>query len=110
MHHFLHNEDNVRSFICSLPTEMSLQEAGELKSFMTEKSIPNSSIILNNYIDMTSDEYPNLQFLTNKHNTEKSIIDDFSKANSIFYRIPKFLCHDPEQIMMAIKKEIENIL
>ena len=110
MHDFLHNEENLKSFICSLPTEMSLQEAGELKTFMSEKNIHESSIILNNYIEMYEGMYPNLQFLNNKHKAEKSIISEFSNSNEIFYKIPKILSHDPIQIIHSIKNEIENIL
>ena len=45
MHQFLHSEDNVKCIVCSLPTEMSLQEASELKEFMIDKNIKNTSII-----------------------------------------------------------------
>lgn len=99
MHEFLFNPKNVKSFICSLPTEMSLQEAGELKQFMLSKGYENTSIILNNFIQQTSNSTGKLDFLNHKYELEKNIIEDFAKTNPIEYKIPKVFCHSTAEIV-----------
>lgn len=106
MHNFLHNENNVKCIICSLPTEMSLQEASELKSFMTEKNIKNTSILLNNYLQGNGSK---IEFLSKKENAETEILKKFSEENKIDFKIPKFFTHDKSTVITKISKFLEEL-
>lgn len=106
MHQFLHNPENVKSLICSLPTEMSLQEAGELKRFMQSKGITNTSILLNNFIEKQDS---NLDFLNRKISAENEIINNFIQEEPISFKVPKFFKHSPIEVIVKMKERIEGI-
>ncbi len=107
MHDFLHKKEHVKSFICSLPTEMSLQEAGELKSFMMQKNLTNTSIILNNYIKSPNS---NMSFINGKISSETEIIDHFTKSSEISQRIPKIFSHQTKLVVMRVKETLEKLI
>ena len=106
MHHFLHDENNVKCIICSLPTEMSLQEASELKNFMLEKNIENTSILLNNFL---STENVKMSFVSKKEQAEKNIIERFSNENQISMRVPKFFSHEKGSVVNEISKCLQEM-
>ena len=107
MHDFLHQSENVRSIICSLPTEMSLQEAGELKSFMISKGISNTDILLNNYIEK---QESNLDFLNKKIKAEDEIVKNFVKDELINFQIPKIFDHSPSKVINEMRNKLEGVI
>jgi anion-transporting ArsA/GET3 family ATPase len=110
MQDFMYAPNNIKSFICSLPTEMSLQEAGELKSFMINNKLENTSIILNNYIEDNCDGNSHLSFLNNKITAEKEIVSTFTKEESIHFSIPKMFYHEPVEVICKIKDKIVGLI
>ena len=108
MHHFLFSPGSVKSFICSLPTEMSLQEAGELKNFFIDKSFEDTSITLNNFIESEVEE--ELDFISSKKTSEAEIIQSFEKEHKISFRIPKFFTHDDNEAVNLLTQKLEQVL
>jgi len=86
---------------------MSLQEAGELKSFMISKGISNTDILLNNYIEK---QESNLDFLNTKIKAEDEIIKNFVKDELINFQIPKIFDHSPSKIINEMRNKIEGVI
>jgi len=108
MHSFLHNPTNVKSYICSLPTEMSIQEAGELKSFMLKKELKNTSLVLNNFISENDAKETSLSFLKQKINSEKEILGYFHESHAFEILLKKHFKHDQIDIIKKIETDLES--
>jgi len=104
MKSFLKDHAKTIVYIASIASELSLQEADELKEF-TEKQKLNSQIILNNLLcespslKVTKEKLP--LFLSHKIEFEKSILE----KNNYSY-IPHFFHPKSESIVLSIISEV----
>ena len=113
MNNFLYKKNKTKIIIGSIASEMSLQEASELKSYLGKQGYQNTAMALNNCL-FTSMQLPeNLEikkplFLNTKITNEETTIDQF--IGHIKYQIPKVFSLDPDEVINTIEKHIEGII
>lgn len=109
MHRYIYHPDKMHTYIVSLPTELSIQEALELKKSLEEHKIPESSLIINNLVEkyllekkLGQEQLPD--FLTHRLNSEREILNKLGHLSH--YDLP--LINKPS--MPEVIEELSNNL
>ena len=118
MNRFLFSSEDVKIIVSSIASEMSLQEALELESYLSEKGHSNLMTTLNNSLfssmqisavsDEASKKEKNPLFLETKLKNEETIIDQF--IHQIKHQIPKIFSHEQDVIIDEMEKYMDGIL
>ena len=106
MNSFLFGPGNVKCLVTCLPTEMSLQEGGELTDFFISKGYKESLIVLNNFLSPELSEHRS--FITSKLGAEREIINEFVQDHKIDLQVPKVFSHEQWEVIEQISHKIEE--
>lgn len=100
---------NLEVIICSLPTEMALTEAVELKSELATMGVVSSKILLNQSLielkQIENQEFPSL--IQNKITNEEKLIEDFK--DQINFSIPYIGKNNSVEVTSEIVRFVEKV-